>query len=110
MLDNSFDNVVSTWTLCSIANVESAISEIYRVLKPEGKFYFIEHGLSDNPNLQIWQNRLTPIQKIVGDGCHLNRNIKKLVETKFKLLTLKQFYDNSLPKFVGYMYQGIAIK
>ncbi|MBD0336447.1 MAG: class I SAM-dependent methyltransferase, partial [Cyanobacteria bacterium Co-bin13] len=73
MPDNSFDYVVSTWTLCSIAKVDNALSESHRVLRPGGKFVFVEHGLSEDPKVQTWQNRLTPIQKVIGDGCHLNR-------------------------------------
>jgi ubiquinone/menaquinone biosynthesis C-methylase UbiE len=110
MKDESFDSVVSTWTLCSIAKVEQAIAEIYRVLKPGGKFLFIEHGLSNESKIQVWQNRLTPIQKIIADGCHLNRNIQQLVTQKFEQITIEKFYLPQLPKVVGYMYQGIAIK
>ncbi len=110
MEDNSFDSVVCTWTLCSIRKVEKAIEEIYRVLKPGGKFFFIEHGLSEEDRVKIWQNRLTPIQKIIADGCHLNRNMEQLVGNKFSNLTLSRFYAPNLPKFIGYMYQGIATK
>jgi len=108
--DNSFDSIVSTWTLCSIAKIDRAISELYRVLKPLGKFYFIEHGLSQDPKIQVWQNRLNPIQKTIADGCHLNRNIKKIVENRFKILTIEEFYAEDIPKFLGYYYQGIATK
>ncbi len=107
---NTFDTVVSTWTLCSIPKVEQAIAEIHRVLKPGGKFVFIEHGLSDEPSVQKWQNHLTPIQKIVGDGCHLNRNIRELVKQQFDNLEIKEFYVEDFPKVIGYHYQGIAIK
>ena len=110
MADNTFDSVVSTWTLCSIAKVEQALQEMYRVLKPGVKFFFIEHGLSNEPQVQIWQNRLTPIQKVIGDGCHLNRNIRQLVEKQFDTVTLKEFYAEKMPKFVGYYYQGVATK
>ena len=110
MADGSFDSVVSTWTLCSIAKVDRAIQEIHRVLKPGGKFYFIEHGLSDEPKVQVWQNRLTPIQKIIADGCHFNRNIQQIVEKQFNNLTIEQFYDPKLPKIGGYMYKGVATK
>lgn len=110
MLDNTFDTVVSTWTLCSITNIDRAIQEIHRVLKPGGKFIFIEHGLSSESGVQVWQNRLTPIQKIVGDGCHLNRNIKKLVASKFNSLEVKEFYAPGMPKVLSYFYQGIATK
>ncbi|NJR44609.1 MAG: class I SAM-dependent methyltransferase [Hyellaceae cyanobacterium CSU_1_1] len=78
MRDATFDAVVCTWTLCSIPLVEQAIAEVERVLKPGGKFLFIEHGLSQDPSIQVWQNRLTPIQKVIADGCHLNRRIKEL--------------------------------
>jgi ubiquinone/menaquinone biosynthesis C-methylase UbiE len=106
----SFDSVVTTWTLCSIANVEQALKEIYRVLKPQGKYFFIEHGLSNDAKVQVWQNRLTPIQKIIADGCHLNRDIKHLVENHFSHLTIEQFYIENLPKIVGYLYKGVAVK
>ncbi|GFE70683.1 class I SAM-dependent methyltransferase [Chroococcus sp. FPU101] len=110
MQDNYFDCVVSTWTLCSIAQVDQAISEIYRVLKPQGKFFFIEHGLSKDPTVQVWQNRLTPLQKLIADGCHLNRPIINLVSEQFKTISLKEFYVPNVSKILGYMYQGVAIK
>ncbi|MEO8894017.1 MAG: class I SAM-dependent methyltransferase [Coleofasciculaceae cyanobacterium] len=110
MPDSSFDCVVSTWTLCSIKNVEQAIAEIHRVLKPGGKFYFIEHGLSNDPNIQIWQNRLNFINKALFVGCHINRNIKQLVATQFDDLTIEEFYEPNTPKIDGYMYKGVAIK
>jgi ubiquinone/menaquinone biosynthesis C-methylase UbiE len=110
MADNTFDTVVSTWTLCSIQQVDRAISEIYRVLKPGGKFLFIEHGLSNEPNIQTWQHRLTPIQKIIGEGCHLDRDIKQSISQAFDLLEIKEFYAPNTPKFGGYFYQGVGIK
>lgn len=108
--DESFDSVVSTWTLCSIAQVERALAEIHRVLKSSGKFFFLEHGLSEEPKIQGWQNFLTPLQKIVGDGCHLNRPIESLVENQFQILELDRFYAPKIPKTVGYFYKGVAIK
>ncbi len=110
MANHSFDSVVSTWTLCSIAKVEQALQEIYRVLKPGGKFFFIEHGLSNKPTVQVWQNRLTPLQKMIADGCHLNRHIQALVENQFDHVTLEQFNLDHLPELIGYTYKGIAVK
>ncbi len=110
MTDNSFDNVVSTFTLCSIANVEQALKEVYRVLKPGGGFHFLEHGLSREPKVQLWQNRLTPLQKIIGDGCHFNRNIRQLVETQFQNVQLEEFYLENEPKISGYLYKGVGYK
>ncbi|MCT7960246.1 class I SAM-dependent methyltransferase [Laspinema sp. D1] len=108
--DESFDSVVSTWTLCSIAQVERALAEVHRVLKSSGKFFFLEHGLSEEPKIQGWQNFLTPLQKIVGDGCHLNRPIQRLVENQFQILQLDRFYAPKIPKTVGYFYKGVAVK
>ncbi len=110
MADNTFDHVVSTWTLCSIAQVDNALAEIYRVLKPGGTFVFIEHGLSDVPNVQVWQNRLNPIQKVIGDGCHLNRNIQALIEKHFDTVELKRFVMENLPAPMAYTYKGTATK
>ncbi len=110
MANASFDSVVCTWTLCSIPQADKAIAEVYRLLKPGGKFFFIEHGLSQDPKIQAWQNRLTPIQKAIADGCHLNRQIEHIVRQKFNDLTVKQFYAPKLPKVIGYMYRGIAVK
>lgn len=110
MANASFDNVVCTWTLCSIPNAAQALQEAYRVLKPGGKFYFIEHGLSDEPNIQAWQNRITPIQRVVADGCHLNRKIDALVRDTFDTVDVREFYDQDLPKIMGYFYQGTAVK
>ncbi len=110
MPNDSFDSVVCTWTLCSISLVDQAIAEIHRLLKPGGKFFFIEHGLSQDAQIQVWQNLLTPVQKILADGCHLNRKISDLVRQKFPNVTTEQFYAPKLPKVIGYMYQGIAIK
>jgi ubiquinone/menaquinone biosynthesis C-methylase UbiE len=108
--EQQFDCVVSTWTLCSIPQVDQAIAEVYRVLKPGGQFFFIEHGLSEELHLQRWQRWLTPIQKMIGDGCHLDRDMQGLIQGKFSQLTLKTFYAPDLPKLGGYFYQGRAFK
>ncbi len=105
---HSFDSVVSTWTLCSIPDVAQAIAEIHRVLKPGGQFFFIEHGLSDDPAIQTWQHRLTPIQRVIGDGCHLDRDITQLVRQQFPQVDVECFAEPSLPAVGGYFYKGVA--
>ncbi|MGB7250460.1 MAG: class I SAM-dependent methyltransferase, partial [Phormidesmis sp.] len=110
MADESFDNVVCTWTLCSIPNAKQALAEAYRVLKPGGKFFFIEHGLSNESHIQTWQNRFTPVQRIVADGCHLNRKIDQLVKEIFDEVQVETFYADNLPKIEGYFYRGVGIK
>jgi SAM-dependent methyltransferase len=109
--DNSINAIASTYTLCSIKDISKALKEIYRVLKPGGKYYFLEHGLADNPNTQKWQHRLNPIQNIWSSGCNLNRDIKLLInDAGFNFSDLKNYYMKRDPKIVGYMYEGIAIK
>lgn len=109
--DASFDTVVSTWTLCSIKDIKKALAEIYRVLKTEGKFIFVEHGLSDQASIQQWQHLLTPLQKRMADGCHINRDIEKLIAgAGFHFETLTKEYAAGIPKVAGYFYYGIAAK
>jgi ubiquinone/menaquinone biosynthesis C-methylase UbiE len=109
--DETFDCVVSTWTLCSIPDVDAALREVWRVLKPHGRLYFAEHGLGPAPMVQKWQNRLTPIQKVIGDGCHLNRDIRALIETAgFAILDLENFYMERVPRIGGYLYVGSATR
>lgn len=109
--DNSIDAVVSTYTLCSIKKVNLALNEIFRVLKPNGKYYFLEHGLANKPFTQKLQHLLNPIQKIWADGCNLNRDIKALIENSgLKIIELKNYYLKRDPKVVGFMYEGIAVK
>lgn len=77
--DGSFDTVVSTSTLCSIKNIEAALKEIRRVLKPAGYLIFSEHGAAPDKALFRRQNLLNPVWKRVGGGCNLNRNIPALL-------------------------------
>lgn len=111
LADGAFDSVVSTWTLCSIPQVDQALGEIRRVLKPGGRFFFLEHGRSDAPNVQKWQDRLTPLNRKLADGCHLNRAIEALIQgSGLKVISLKRFYLEKAPKVAGYFYQGAAEK
>lgn len=92
--DESLDNIVSTWTFCSIPDLNVALHEIHRVLKPSGTLHLVEHVLHhDHTLLKHMQNLLTPIQKVVADGCHLNRDIElSLVNAEF-ILTEKHYFD-----------------
>jgi len=107
--DESFETVLSTFTLCTIPDVEGALREVRRALKPDGRFYFVEHGLSDDAAVVRWQNRLNPIEKVVLGGCHLNRPISRLIEgAGFEIERLENGYMEGAPKFAGYMYRGVA--
>lgn len=107
--DNTYDSVVCTWTLCSIPDAAAALREVRRVLRPGGRFFFVEHGLAPDPAVQKWQHRLTPIQKVIGDGCHLNRPIDAMITGEgFTLAEMETFYMPKAPRFAGHMFRGIA--
>jgi len=107
--DRSFDGVVTTFTLCSIAEVASALAEIRRVLKPTGEYVFLEHGRSDDPRIARLQDRFNPITKLIGCGCHLNRPIDKLVSAAgLQIARLERFVMPDSSKIVGEMYRGVA--
>jgi ubiquinone/menaquinone biosynthesis C-methylase UbiE len=109
--DDRFDCAVSTFTLCSIEDVGQALSEVYRVLKPGGKFLILEHGLSPEPNVQKWQHRLNWLEMCLADGCHRDRNVKELVAAQpFSSVEVEEFYLEKTPRTHGYLYRGVAIK
>lgn len=108
LLDNTIDTVVSTWSLCSIPNIEAALREIYRVLKPGGKFVFIEHGKSPKKYIALLQNILTPISKCIAGGCHMNREIDiAIAHAGFTFEKLERFEQKG--KTLSYMYKGVAL-
>ena len=107
---DTVDHVLTTWTLCTIPDVARALREIRRVLRPDGRFHFLEHGRSPDPRVARWQDRLTPLQRRLGGGCHLNRPIDDLVTgAGFQIDQQENFYLKG-PKAFGYMYEGIATK
>ena len=107
----TFDSVVSTFTLCSIAGVGQALSEVYRVLRPGGRFFFLEHGLNPEPAIQRWQRRLNWLEMRLADGCRLDRDVRAVVTAQpFAAVRLDQFYLAGLPRTHGYMTRGAATK
>lgn len=72
--DAAFDTVVCCLTLCSVADPPRVLAEVRRVLRPGGRFLFLEHVLSERPGLRRWQQRLNPVQRVLAVGCNLNRD------------------------------------
>jgi ubiquinone/menaquinone biosynthesis C-methylase UbiE len=106
--DRSVDTVLTTWTLCSIDDVDAALREMRRVLKPSGELLFVEHGRSPDARVVRWQDRLTPLWRKIAGGCHLNRPIRELLERAgFELERIETGYMKG-PKPMTFIYQGRA--
>ena len=106
--DQSIDTIVMTWTLCSIPDASKALAQMKRVLKSDGRLLFIEHGRAPEPSVVTWQDRLTPVWKHIGGGCHLNRRIDELITAAgFEIGELKTCYLPG-PRPMTYTYQGFA--
>jgi ubiquinone/menaquinone biosynthesis C-methylase UbiE len=109
--DGRFDTVVSTFTLCSIPDIVHALAEIRRVLKPGGQFLFLEHGLAPDPRVARWQQRLNETWKPLAGGCHLNRPVRTMIEESgLALDRVQQYYLGRVPRFLGYLSEGIALR
>jgi ubiquinone/menaquinone biosynthesis C-methylase UbiE len=83
--DSSFDWVVSSFVLCTVPELERALTEIKRVLRPGGKLAFLEHIRSTDPKLARWQDRLHGAWFRLGNGCHCNRRTVEGIEREFEL-------------------------
>lgn len=107
--DNHVDSVLVTYTLCTIPDALSASKEMRRVLKPDGKMIFCEHGLAPDAGVAKWQARIDPYWEKIAGGCHLNRDIPQLIQSAgFNIQSMEQMYLPSTPKFAGYNYWGVA--
>ena len=109
--ERTFDCAVSTFTLCSIEQVDRAVAEVQRVLRPGGVFLFLEHGLSPEPGVRRWQRRLNWLQRRLAGNCHLDRDIRALIGAQpFQSVEISEFYLERVPRTHGYIYRGTAVK
>jgi SAM-dependent methyltransferase len=100
---------VSTSTLCSIPDVDAALAEIRRTLKPGGTLHFVEHGISPDPKVARRQGRIEPITKPFLGGCHLTRDIPALItEAGFAIDTMTTYQHPEEPKVFGWTFEGSA--
>jgi ubiquinone/menaquinone biosynthesis C-methylase UbiE len=106
--DNSADTVLITYALCTIPDAPAALDEVRRVLKPGGRVVFCEHGAAPDAFVNRLQNWLDPVWGKIGGGCHLNREIPKMIEgSGFKIQDMDASYIMGL-KFASFNYRGSA--
>ena len=106
--DASFDDIVCTFTLCTIPDAIAALREMRRVLKPGGRLLFCEHGLAPDQPVVRWQKRLTPLWKPLAGGCHLDRDIPALIGAGgFHIRELSTGYLKG-PRPMTHVYRGWA--
>jgi SAM-dependent methyltransferase len=108
--DDSFDSALSTWTMCTIPDIDAALRELRHVRRPGGTLHFVEHGLAPDESVRRWQRRLEPVQKRVFGGCHLTRPIVDLLtQAGFVIEELEVYYEKGSPKFIGANSLGVAV-
>lgn len=106
--DESVDHVVSTWTLCSIDDLDAALGEVRRVLRPGGRLHFLEHGISDDPRVARRQRRWNGLQQRCAGGCRLDRDHGAAVTAAGLVLDDLANFSPAGPRHLGYMYAGTA--
>lgn len=109
--DESADTVLLTYTLCTIPDWRAALQQLRRVLKPEGKLIFCEHGAAPDEATRRWQGRLNPVWKKIAGGCHLDRPIPEFIEAGgFRITEMESAYLRGVPRIAGFNYWGSACK
>ena len=105
--DDCADTAVVTFTLCSVDDPLRALAEVRRVLKPDGRVLFLEHGLSNDPGVARWQRLLNPVWNPIAVGCNLTRPVCELLTRGgFRIETVEQYYLPHTPAPVGFQSRG----
>ena len=109
--DERFDTVLMCLVLCTIPDPLKALQEARRVLKPGGQVIFLEHVRSPDAGVAKWQDRLTPAWKVLGCGCHLNRDTAATFkQAGFHFQRIRRYEHPKMLRLGSAIIQGIAIK
>jgi len=109
--DEAADTVLVTYTLCTIADVKTALAGMRRVLKPGGRMIFCEHGQAPDENVRRWQMRIDPLWQRMAGGCHLCRPVPQMLEEGgFRIDDMDVMYLPGTPRIAGFNYWGSASK
>ena len=108
--DGSFDTVVGSLLLCSVGDQHQSLAEIGRVLTPEGQYLFFEHVRSDDPDVARSQDRWEGVWRVIGQGCHPNRDTLPQIESAFTIDEVEQGEVPFGPKIVRPYVLGRASK
>jgi ubiquinone/menaquinone biosynthesis C-methylase UbiE len=105
----SVDTVVGTLVLCTVDDPALVLAEVARVLRPGGRYLFLEHVRAHDAGLARWQDRLAPLWGVIGGGCHPNR--ATLATLRASPLTVAEVREGHIPKtapLVRPMIAGVA--
>ncbi len=78
--DGSFDVAVATLVLCTVRDLDRALRELRRVLRPGGQLRFLEHVRAETAGWARFQDVMVPLWRRVGAGCHPNRDTVRAIE------------------------------
>ena len=107
--DGSFDTVVSTLVLCTVADMAASLREIGRVLAPGGQLLFVEHVRAGHGRLVRWQERLHEPWRRFACGCHCNRDTAvALRDNGFAVERVQEHRWRRMPRIVQPLLAGIA--
>lgn len=105
----SFDTVIVTHVLCSVSDQAQVLSEVRRVLRPGGRFLFVEHVAAHPASRTYrWQQAITPVWRHVGDGCHLTRDTGTMVEAAGFARTHVERFNAPFPSLISPHVSGWA--